>query len=218
MAALARELAVSARVYNVDLPGHGDTPHSDSADFSVLAAALAGFLEEEEHDLREVVLVGHSMGGVLSLMAAAESDRVAAVINIDGALPLTARALEAYAGLFEDIQRGAYHAIMEPYLRRAFFLPSEHGHIVEGILAEMLAAPEAWAVALLSQFPRLDASATLPKLHVPTLFIGSDVPRFDEVTVRSLNPRIKFAHLAGHGHFLPVFATDQVAALIRNFL
>lgn len=216
MAALARELANSDRVYSVDLPGHGDTRNSDSADFRVLADAVSGFLEE--HDLSDVVLVGHSMGGVLSLMAAVGSARVGVVINIDGALPLTAKALDAYARLFEDIQSGGYRETMKPYLARAFFLPSEQGPVAEGILADMLAAPEGWAISLLRQFPHLNASATLPKLRVPALFIGSDAPRFDEVAVKSLNPLIEVAHLAGHGHFLPVFATDRVATLIRNFL
>lgn len=216
MAALARELAGSARVYNVDLPGHGETPYSDSADFRVLADSLAGFLAK--HDLNDVALVGHSMGGVLSLMAAVGASRVVAVINIDGALPLTAKALDAYARLFEDIQSGGYRETMRPYLARAFFLPSEQGAVAEGVIADMLTTPEDWAISLLRQFPHLDAAATLPKIEVPTLFIGSDVPRFDEAGVRSLNPRIEVVQLAGHGHFLPIFATERVANLIRNFL
>jgi len=216
MAALARELASSARVYSVDLPGHGDTPCSDSAKFSVLADALSGFLEK--HDLRDVVLVGHSMGGVLSLMAAVRCARVSAVVNLDGALPLTTKALGAYAELFKDIQHAGYQDTMRAFLSRAFFLPSEQGSIAEGILADMLATSEGWALSLLKQFPHLDAPNTLPKLRVPTLFIGSDAPRFDEAAVRSLNPQIEVAHLAGYGHFLPVFAADRVATLIRNFL
>ncbi len=216
MADLGRELAGSFRIFSVDLPGHGESPRSASPEFSAMTEALVGFLDE--HDLRDVVLVGHSMGGVLSLMAAGHSSRVTAVVNLDGSFPLTTRASAAYADLFLTIQQQGYRTTMEGILGPRYFLPHEDGSVATKIVAEMLATPEDWAFSLLRQFPHLDASATLPKLRIPMLFIGSDKPGFDEAVAKSLNPGIEVTRLAGCGHFLPVFATDRVAALIRNFL
>ena len=213
---LALELAGSFRTFCVDLPGHGESPPTASPAFFTLADGLRGFLDE--HDLRDVVLVGHSMGGVLSLMAVAYSTRISAVINLDGALPLTPRARLAYGDLFRSIQQHSYRPAMEGFLREAFFLPQERGPVAEGILSDMLATPEEWALSLLSQFPHLNAVAILPALKIPTLFIGSAAPRFDEEVVRSLNSRIEFAHITQCGHFLPVFAPSAVARLVGDFL
>lgn len=216
MEALARELAGQYRAFIVDLPGHGDTPSSESSEFESFAEALVGFLVE--HDLSDVVLIGHSMGGVLSLMTAPRTDRVTGVVNIDGALPLTPQGKTAYADLFQAIRGDGYRATMQGFLENAFFLPHERGAVSKTILGEMLAVPEEQSLALLSQFPQLNAGDTLPNLQVPTLFLGADSPRFDESVVRELNPSIQIERLSGHGHFLQTFALAQVSGLIRGFL
>ncbi len=59
----------------LDLPGHG-TSSKDVGDGSLatLAGVLTGFLEAL--DLRDVHLVGHSLGGAVALAAAGSTDRV----------------------------------------------------------------------------------------------------------------------------------------------
>src|SRR5205809_6121444 len=95
MRGLFRHFAVSYRVLSPDLPGHGDTPLGDvPLTFAGFLRALAQFCTE--HDLRDAVLVGHSMGGVLAVHTAGMCpDRIAGVVNLDGALPLRPEALEA---------------------------------------------------------------------------------------------------------------------------
>lgn len=48
-------------VYVVDQRNHGQSPHSEDFDYEVLAADLLEFIEE--HQLKNPVLLGHSMGG-----------------------------------------------------------------------------------------------------------------------------------------------------------
>ncbi len=105
MAGLGEALADGFRVYAVDLPGFGESPRLEGAPlFARYARALADFLEE--HDLSGAALVGHSMGGVQSVMAAGLApERVAAVVNLDGSLPLTAAGREGYAGLLVRMER-----------------------------------------------------------------------------------------------------------------
>jgi len=218
MGALLRRLSSPHRVLAVDLPGHGETPRAEGpATFETLSAALASFLEE--HDLLGAVLVGHSMGGVVSAMTATRApDRVAAVVNLDGALPLPPAVREAYRALFDDIRAKGFRAAVEPFLRRTFFLPWERGPIADGILADMLAEPEDLAVELLAQFPILDAGPVLSAQRVPVLYVGSAHPRFDEAEAVRLLPELFVARVAAAGHFVQVFATDQVAAMIESFL
>lgn len=215
MAELARGLSDKYRVYSVDLPGHGETPRGSSADFSALAVSLVGFLEE--HDLHDVVLIGHSMGGVLSLMTAGLTQRVAGVVNLDGAVPLKPAARAAYAHLFEDVRQQGYQKTMRPFLRQAFFLPQELGEISESLIDDMLSAEEHWAAALLQQFPHLNADSILRELPLPILYIGAESPRFDEAAVLALRPQTAVARITGAGHFLQIFAVSQVIDLVKKF-
>src|SRR5262245_39925912 len=103
MRGLAQHFAATHRVFSVDLPGHGEPPLRDvPLTFEGFARALADFLSA--HELRDVILVGHSMGGVVAVHAASVCpDRVAAVVNLDGALPLRPEALAAYERLFAAV-------------------------------------------------------------------------------------------------------------------
>ena len=58
-------------VYAHDLRGHGDSAWADPSTymFETHAADINAFLEKL--DLKDVVLIGHSMGGMISLMYAA---------------------------------------------------------------------------------------------------------------------------------------------------
>ena len=80
---LAPILAASRRVYLLDLPGHGGssivrTEHTESFFRSAVREFIATL------DLRDVTLVGESIGGVLALTLAAEMpDRVSRVVSLN---------------------------------------------------------------------------------------------------------------------------------------
>lgn len=71
-------LAPHRRVVRVDMPGHGETPRSVDVDVASRAHFVLDFAAALE--LPKVILVGHSMGGVVAAAAAnLAPDRVAAV-------------------------------------------------------------------------------------------------------------------------------------------
>ena len=68
--ALATPLAAGQRVLVPDLPGHGrSAPLREARDVDALAEAVLGVIDAEE--IRDAVWIGHSLGGVVSLRAAA---------------------------------------------------------------------------------------------------------------------------------------------------
>ncbi len=68
--ALAPPLAARHRVVVPDLPGHGGSaPLSEARDVDALAEAVLGVVAAE--DVRDAVWIGHSLGGVVGLRAAA---------------------------------------------------------------------------------------------------------------------------------------------------
>ncbi len=81
---LAPLLAEKFTVYAVDLPGHGHSPIDPVAPFDepYMRRGIVGFLETL--DLRDVTMVGESIGAVVSLTVAAEvPDRVRAVYALN---------------------------------------------------------------------------------------------------------------------------------------
>ena len=87
--ALAPLLGERFTVYAVDLPGHGHSPIDRSAQYDepYMRKGIVGFLQALE--LRDVTIVGESIGAVLALTAAADvPERVRAVMH---SIPTTMR-------------------------------------------------------------------------------------------------------------------------------
>jgi pimeloyl-ACP methyl ester carboxylesterase len=82
--ALAPLLAEKFTVYALDLPGHGHSPIDRSAQYDepYMRKGVVGFLEAL--DLRDVTIVGESIGAVLALTAAADvPERIRAVYALN---------------------------------------------------------------------------------------------------------------------------------------
>ena len=210
--------AARYHVIAVDLPGHGESLLGNVVpSFDAFAASVCSFVAERQ--LHQPVLVGHSMGGVISVVSAArEPALVAGVVNLDGALPLAPSVRDAYRDLFTRINREGFRPAVARFIKEAFFLPFEHGAISEAIVTAMISHPEALASALLKEFPALEAEPVLSASHTPLLFIGSSRPRFDEQALKKVRPDAWVARVAVSGHFMQIFALPQLIAMIEKFI
>lgn len=65
---LAKRWAESFTVYTLDLRNHGQSPHAEEFDYTVMAEDVIEFFGEEK--LQEVILLGHSMGGKVGMRLA----------------------------------------------------------------------------------------------------------------------------------------------------
>lgn len=63
-----RQMADRYSVYIPDLRNHGQSPHSNVFDFPALENDLGEFIEE--HELQDICLLGHSLGGKVSMFFA----------------------------------------------------------------------------------------------------------------------------------------------------
>ncbi len=82
-----------AKVYALDLPGHGArTRDRKGINLQTYADDVAGFIKDK--DLREVILVGHSMGGIIiSKVAELVPDRLAHLVYLAAAVLADGQAL-----------------------------------------------------------------------------------------------------------------------------
>src|SRR5688500_18073479 len=78
----AKLLATSYKVYTLDLRNHGQSPHDDAFDYKAMVQDLDEFMEE--YQIRDSVLLGHSMGGKVAMnLALAHPDKLQKLIVVD---------------------------------------------------------------------------------------------------------------------------------------
>jgi esterase len=79
---VAEKLAVSYRVYSLDLRNHGNSPHHPQLDYQVMVADVLSFMDA--HSLESAHLLGHSMGGKCAMwLALNQPERTKKLIVVD---------------------------------------------------------------------------------------------------------------------------------------
>lgn len=220
-----RLLAAGCRVVRWDQRGHGRSRaghkgHSIEGLADDLATVVTGL------DLHDVVLVGHSMGGMTVQAFAAQHlelfhERTGGVVLVATggfglANPATARMPDLVRSarierLFERPGTGRL-------LVRTSFGRGAHPHHVEVTRADFVATPQPVRVEFLQAMHGMDLRDGIAKIDVPTtILVGSRDTLTPVPLSRALAatiPGSTLEVLAGRGHMLPYEAPDEVAAAV----
>jgi pimeloyl-ACP methyl ester carboxylesterase len=192
----ARGLENSYTLAIVDRPGYAPSPPLDEIDFETQATELAGLLEAGDH------LVGHSYGGVVSLLAAAQRPDLGSLVVLEPPAFGVARgdpAVEAFLDRFHeapDDPRG-YLEFFLPLVGSALELPEQLPPLIEaGARAALVERPPHEAEIPLDEL----AETSYPKLVVS----GAHSAAFDAVCdVVEERLGAERAVLPGAGHSIP---------------
>lgn len=215
---VARDLARDHRVVLVELPGHGQAamPHPFTLDQATLMLDRAIADQGDE----PVVLVGHSVGG---LVAAAEAvrdpRRVRALVLVETALrpQFTPRERDALLASLDRDWSGTLHDV---YL--GFGRDSAQGEALYAEAARVdRAAMRAWIeLALRADLSRAAAGIEAPVLAVLAPHSWDDGERWAAVA-DSLGytriPNLTPLRLQGCGHFVMLDRPHELAGAIRRF-
>ncbi len=229
LARLQDELTVIA----CDLPGHGASPGS-VADCSIEAygANVAQLLTDL--NLRQAVLVGHSMGCRVVLEAyAVAPERVAGVVLLDGSFIGTGDRREAELGMAHQLESDTYEGFVREFFG-AMFVDSADEEFKAAIVDRALRLPKASGSALMTNLAGWDAarmSGALAAVRCPLMVIqctsltperlrvsltaGESSPWLD--LVRQHAPTAHLEMLLDNGHFPHLEEPEEVADLIRDF-
>jgi pimeloyl-ACP methyl ester carboxylesterase len=220
------EFSGSHRVLLVDLPGHGDSG-KPRLDYTIpfFAGAVLAVMDDAEVD--QAVLVGHSMGFPVAREAwRRASDRVSALIGVDGAMNRTPEDPKERAEWGERnrifLQRFEGPAY-EEHVRR--FVGGMHceqtpPEVREEVIEEMLETPAYVGRSAMKHFtdPHVWENYAV---DAPVLMIYADMPwvrdGFEDM-VRALFPRMTFRKVSGVGHFMMLEEPAKVNRIIREFL
>jgi pimeloyl-ACP methyl ester carboxylesterase len=205
-------LAERYRTIALDLPGHGEA----SAGRAVWS--IAGFGEDvaallRELDLQNVVLVGHSMGGPVSLRAAGLSTgRVRGIVAVDtlhDAEVDLGSALESMLPPFEADYAGTCKGFMD-----AMF-PEEGVAAIQATVTEKGCAPERGAVgvALMKDFGNIDMEGWFREAGVPIRAINASANPTQVETNRKYAD-FDVVVMEGVGHFPQMTRPEQFNPLL----
>ena len=214
----ARALARHHRVTLVDLPGHGGASMPEP--FSLHQAATALDLALVEDSAEPVVVVGHSLGGLVAAAAAvAHPERIRGLVLVETSLrPQVAPADRA--ALLRELETNYASLVHAAYLD--FGRDSVQG---ERLYAEVASLdPE-----IVKRWIRLawtaDLSPSIARLDRPLLVVLAprswphDEPW--EVTAKALGydraPQVQARRLDGCGHFVMLDRPEELAAIIARF-
>lgn len=214
MRPLQHHLGRSHTVVNVDLRGHGesDAPAEGYSNAEIVGDLLAVV---DAVGFERPVLIGHSFGGSVSLHAAATvPERIGGLVLLDSGVR-TAEEKRA--------EMGAMMADPDPDAARRFFTErlfsaDDDPTVRDEILAVMDATPAHAVDQLAANVLGFDAYTAALECTVPSLFVLADRPFTTDAVLSNLGPSWRIGRVVGAGHFVQLFATAQVTAMIDRFL
>ena len=208
------------RVVAVDLRGHGqsDIPHH-SYTMEAFADDLAWMCDQL--GVEKPVVIGHSMGAIVAFDLACRYPTLpSAIVMLDAALVLPARARAAAPHLMEELRGPDYREVQRNYVANSLFIPTDDQQRKERILEDMSSAPQHMMVSAMESLQNYDAAAVAEGCTVPALYIAADEPqpRTDVSRFPKLVPRLMDGKTVGSGHFCQLEVPEQLNAMIERFL
>ncbi len=222
-AGIGRRLAADGRVFALDLRNHGDSPHSPTHTLEDCVEDLHAWCTA--HHAERVRLIGHSMGGLVSMGFALRHPRLTAgVAAIDIApRPYPPDHEQELAALGTDVSgcrtRADLDALLSPIvpdLRVRQFLLTNAVRDGDGFRWRLDPAVLA-ASTVASDFAGVSGRYTGEALLV-ACGRSPYVVAEDHAAMRRFFPRARIETLAAADHWPHVTAPAELEALLRGFL
>ena len=222
--------AAGYRAVAWDMPGYGHSAPIEPYTFKGLAQSCVDLIDALQCE--HVVLLGHSMGGMVAQeVVARRPERVSRLVLCGTSAAFgkrsDGRSADAWAKQFiaqrtAPLDAGQSMAEVAQKLVPQMVGP---GSLSEGVrLAEhcMAGVPAATYRRALDCIVTFDRQAALAGIGVPTLLVGGE---FDRVAAPAVMkqmaaaiPRARYAELPGIGHLMNLEAPDEFDGLLLDFL
>lgn len=229
---VAREMPSQFRLLALDQRGHGDSEWVRPAAYTPADYAhdLVGFLRRVIRADDRPILVGHSMGGLSTLVFAAHHGTLArATVVIDAAIT-SSRGRDRFLRRLKSLPLVTYPDLNTAKAR--FRLMPNEGHIpaatLQTIAEKSLVATEdgRWTM----KFDResffggdgINPTEVIKKIHIPTLLLRAELSRIMTAEAAAAacvaNPRVRLVTIPAAHHHLLLEKPAAVAKAIREFV
>jgi len=213
------------QVFAVDLRNHGNTPHSNEFSFDSMAEDLKYFMESQ--NLRQAMILGHSLGGRVAMeFADRYPEMVSKLIVVDVAPkaypPIHNEMIDAMLAL--DL--GMYESAKEVVVALAAAVPSiQVRNFLTKNISRLSNGRLCWKVnlqAIRDNIDILGCSTNFKNSYLkPVLFIRGELSDYvleeDESTIWSEYPHAQIAPIAGAGHWVHIDAKERFIETVLKF-
>ncbi len=209
--------AKSYTVVTIDLAGHGDSGlNRDKWTIEAYGRDVAAVVDEL--GLKEVVLIGHSMGGAIIIEAAKlMPDRVVALVGVDTFQDLERAVDPQEAAQFTAGFKADFAGATRGFVK-VMFPANADSSLVESIAKDLTAAPPDVAIPTLESALLYQTNGALAGLKIPVFAINSDHwPTNVEAGKReAYSYEVKL--MPGRGHFLMLEGPESFNKLLAETL
>lgn len=187
-------------IVTIDLAGHGEsginrerwTMEAFGEDVTAVVNHLA---------LKQVILIGHSMGVAVILEAAQRLHDVLGIVGVDQFVDVNSKVDQAYFDQLAELRSSPDEVVrtaMGQFVSGLFIEKSDPA-LIEKITSDMNSEPMLGAA---EEFYRYDQGQALEKVTVPVWCISSDYHPFNLEAARQHCPSFEVVFMSGVGHFV----------------
>lgn len=221
----AKKLAENYCVYLVDQRNHGHSPHSADFSYELMAEDLLELIADE--GLRDVILIGHSMGGKTIMRFAQDHDfLIDKMIVVD-------MGIKGYAPHHDIIFQGLYNVKVPNVASRKEAEERLLEFVTEPSTAQFLMknlywktqTELAWRFNLDVLFDKINIIIQgLPnkEINVNTLFLvggkSGYVPKEDFPSILEMVPQAQFVVIEEAGHWVHAETPAEFMTAVQEFL
>jgi len=196
---------VNYKVLTLDLAGHGKSGQNRTA-WTIKAFGKDVAAVVEKLDLKQVILIGHGMGGPVILEAARLiPNRAIGLVGADSFTDLYMKALnEEQIELSLQPWQEDYHLQMREFVRLSYFSPKSDHDVMKEIILDMVKTPQKIALGALAELLRYDGADPLSEVQLSVRCIQTDhiSSSFQVTEANAKSVWVDF--LEGLGHFIMI--------------
>jgi pimeloyl-ACP methyl ester carboxylesterase len=188
-------------VVTIDLAGHGESGLG-RADWTIAAFAEDVAAVVRAHELEQVILIGHSMGGPIMLEAAGLiADRVIGVVGVDTYQDLGRTIPEDMRAQFVTPFEEDFAGMTKRFVGDMFTADTDSA-LAAWVAADMASAPPEVGIGALKNMLVFDTAVPIKKIQVPIYAINSDKFPTNVEGNEKLAPNFSIKLMPGVGHFV----------------
>ena len=186
--------------------------------FEQISALLVEHLNQQ--GIQQPTLIGHSLGGALALDMVGRLQYPAnKLVIIDTSLTPSAEKKQAYHQACDHLlQDLTNRAELEAFWRRAMFADCDNAAQREWVLNDAMSRIDPLWFQALNTAVEADFMALLSPVEVPVLYVGRTGCDVDQQQLMQACPDLAFQTVQKSGHFVPVFAAQQLNQALDSFL
>ena len=223
---VAKELSENYKVYLLDLRNHGDSPHTEEFTYAAMAEDIAEFVQQ--HQIKDPIVVGHSMGGKTAMRFSVEHPELLKKLVVVDIAP------RYYPPHHQTILAGLKAIDVENLKSRkeADTVLSEYINElgVRQFLLKNLGRSKGGGYEWKLNLPVIDekienigeALGEDKHFDKPTLFINGTTSNYikkeDEEMIRKIFPNASIQPIEGAGHWVHAEKPEEFLSVLQSFI